>query len=210
MGIAGARRLPRQADEDDHERQGDAVVQAALDVQAIADRLRHPPVDDHGLGQGGVGRGQDRTDQGGLPDVEAGEHDRRQRPAEPDRERQPDGQQSRRERAFPYQPGGVDLERVAEEDEDQRQLEDAVGERDIRDGRDEAEADRPDQQAERDEDDRRRDDRRAQALGNEAVGEVRGGDDGERHGTMMAPAGWRRGSLVSPRIGPGLVSPAGR
>ena len=56
-------------------------------------------------------------------------------------------------------------------------------------GRDQPEADGPDEQAERREDHRRRDDRRPQALRDEAIGQVCAGDDGERHGTIMAPVG---------------------
>jgi hypothetical protein len=54
-GALAAFGRPEAGEQDHHRRQGDAVVEPALDVQGLADAHRHAPVADHGLAEGGVG-----------------------------------------------------------------------------------------------------------------------------------------------------------
>ena len=84
----------RQGDREDHEWGGDAVIEAALDVEQTPDPRRDDRVRDHRLPQCRIRRGEGRADQHGDAQWDARvQHDRRQAP-EGDRQQEPDDQQA--------------------------------------------------------------------------------------------------------------------
>ena len=102
----------RARQRDQHERRGDPVVEAALDVDQPPDPGRDRRVDHHARAQGGVGGRQRGADQQGEPDAHAAEQGQRQQRAQADRQRQPDPQQPRVQARIGSQlpqphPGGV-------------------------------------------------------------------------------------------------------
>ena len=75
----------RAGDREHDDRGGDAVVEAALDGDQLADARRHHRVRHHGHPQRGVGGGQRRADEQGQPQPERREEPGGQAPPEHDR-----------------------------------------------------------------------------------------------------------------------------
>lgn len=108
--FAGHRRGASR-EEDQHQRQGDAVVQAALDVECLADPHRHPGGAHHRLAAGGVGGGEDGGEQRRFPEGEGGEERGGGERSEEDGERHPHHQQAHRQVVLPLQELQVDAAR---------------------------------------------------------------------------------------------------
>ena len=66
-GVAGT----GQAREEQHQGQGDAIVQSAFDVERLPDACRDHGARHDGLAEGGIRRRQDRRQQGSLTQVES-------------------------------------------------------------------------------------------------------------------------------------------
>jgi hypothetical protein len=79
---------------DQHERRGDPVVEAALDVDQPAYPHRDGTVDHHARAQGGVGWRQSRSHQQRKPGIGFPDHGKREQGSQADRQRQPDHQQA--------------------------------------------------------------------------------------------------------------------
>ena len=125
-GLAMGQR--RKAGEQQHERQGDAVVQPAFDVERLANARRDEPAGHHGLAERRIRRRQDRRQQGGLPQAEA------QRQAQPNGGAQGDGQghadqqHPERQVVVPAHDTQVDPRGVGKQHQDQRDFGQSVDE----------------------------------------------------------------------------------
>ena len=118
------RRDLADGDEDRDERQGQPVVQSALDVDRVADDRGNARVRDHGLAERRVGGGEDHADQPCLPRLHAREHDECDDRAEEHRHRQAEPEETARETRFAGPAADIERRRVGEEDHDERGLED--------------------------------------------------------------------------------------
>ena len=100
-------------------RQREAVVEARLEVERVADHARHARVGHDARRQHRVGRGQQRAEEEALGPVQVGQRVRGERD---DRRRDRHRQHELAQRQAPrlLQHLGLDLEPVAEQDHDQR------------------------------------------------------------------------------------------
>ena len=121
-GVAGT----GQAREEQHQGQDDAIVQPAFDVERLADTCRDHGACHHGLAEGGIGRRQDRRQQGSLPQAESEGKRQTGQSAYRDDQRHPEEQHSHRQVVVAAHHTQVDSGRVGEEHEDQRDLGQAV------------------------------------------------------------------------------------
>ena len=101
----GARRLARVSlrdrDCDREQWDAEAVVQPTLDVQPLADSRRDVLVGDHGLTERSVGRGEDHRQHERVSPGDVGQHDRPGDRSRPDRQREPDAEETRRKSRSP-------------------------------------------------------------------------------------------------------------
>ena len=168
-----------ERDSREQQRHADPVVQAALDVQALADPRRDPRLGDDRLPERCVGRRQHDPEDHGLLDRQRAEDRRRRDGAESDGQRQADAEQPQRQSDVAAKLPQVDARGVAEEDQRER----CLGQRSHRRTRaghiDPVEHLGADQHADGDEHHRRRDRRPRQPLGDRGDAEQRKGDDGE-------------------------------
>jgi hypothetical protein len=104
-------------EEDDQQGHADPVIQAALDVEALADAGGEPPVADHRQPERGVGGGQDGGQSGRRPQVQLGEQGQPGQGAGHDGERQAQAQQPCRQRRLAPQRAQVDPGGVGEQDQ---------------------------------------------------------------------------------------------
>ena len=190
-------------DRDRREQQGDAdpVVEAALDVEALADALRHARLGDHGLPERRVGRRQHDREDHRLPNGQLAEDRGGGHGAQRDRERQADPEQPHRHVDRAAQRTEVDARRVGEQDQCERRL------RQRPDGR--ARARQVDcvenlgteEQPEGDEQHRRGDRRPGQRSRNPRYAEQRKRHESERPLHLSASSGSRATrSLCGPRV----------
>ena len=87
----------REGERDEQQRHAQAVVQPALDVEALADAQRHPLVGDHRGPEGRIGRRHGDRQEDGLDGREPRQDDQRDGGADRDRQRKSDAEQARRE-----------------------------------------------------------------------------------------------------------------
>jgi hypothetical protein len=107
-------------EEDDQQRDAHAVVQAALDVEALADARRQAPVADHRQPEGGVGRGQHGGQGRRRPQVQPGQQRQAGHGAGHDGEGQADAEQAGRDQRLAPQPAQVDPDGVGEQHQGDR------------------------------------------------------------------------------------------
>jgi hypothetical protein len=106
----------------EQQRDADPVVQAALDVQSLADSWRDARLGDDCLPECSVGgRQHDRQDDG-LCDGDLPEDHSRRNGAERDRQRQADTEQPQRHTDLAAKLSEIDARGVAEQDQRQRRL----------------------------------------------------------------------------------------
>ena len=120
--VAGLGASAGQRRQHQHRGQRDAVVEAALHVEALPDADRHERAAHDRLPERRVRRREDRGEQQRLHGIEPREDEQRDARAERDRERHADREQARRKAALPPQAAEVDPRRVGEEHEHERQL----------------------------------------------------------------------------------------
>ena len=107
---------------DREQRDAQAVVEPALDVQALADPRRQACVGDDGLPERGVGRGEHDREHDRLRPRDVGQHEHAGDCAGHDRQRQTDAQQPYGYRELASQGVQVDARRVGEQHDDERGL----------------------------------------------------------------------------------------
>ena len=113
---------PRELEGQQVERHRDAVVQAALDVEALAHPRRHRRVGDDALAERGVGRREDDRDECGFDEQHAREDQSRDRDSGGDGERQPDSEQPHGESELSAELLEVDARRIGEQRDRERHL----------------------------------------------------------------------------------------
>jgi hypothetical protein len=166
-------------EEDDQQGHAHPVVQAALDVQALADARGQPRVGDHRQPQRGVG-GRQHGGQGGRgPQVEPREQGQGGDGAGHDGEGQADPEQPRRQGGLAPQPAQVDPDRVGEQHQRQGRLGQPADELAGHIHLDRVQEPVADQQAEGDEGHRLADRGGPQAPRHRGVGQQRQGDRGQ-------------------------------
>ena len=109
-------------DRDQEQRDADAVVEPALDIEALADARRNPGVGNDRLPERSVRRGEHDRKQHGLDERELSEHGDTRESAGHDRQRQPDREQAKRHDVLAAQCCEVDPRRIREEHDRQRRL----------------------------------------------------------------------------------------
>ena len=110
-------------DRGEQQRHADAVVEAALDVEALADPLRHARLGHDRLPERGVGRRQHDREDHRLLDGQLAEAPRQPRPRpSSDRQRQPDAEQAHGHADGAPQRAEVDPRGVREQHERERRL----------------------------------------------------------------------------------------
>ena len=135
----------------EQQRDADPVVEPALEVEPLADRLRDALVADDGLAERRVGRREHDAEDHRLPDREHAEDRGRGHGSERDRQRQADAEQPERHPDAAAQPAGVDPRGVAEQHERERSLRERAHDGAGAGQLDAAQRLRPDEQPERDE-----------------------------------------------------------
>jgi hypothetical protein len=95
-------------DRDQQQWDADAVVQPALDIQALTDARRNPGVGDDRLPERSVRRCEDNREQHGLDERELTENGDTRESAGNDRQRQPDPEQAKRHDVLAAQCHEVD------------------------------------------------------------------------------------------------------
>ena len=106
-------------EEDDQQGHAHAVVEAALDVEALADAGGQPWVGDHRQPQRRVGWSQDGGQGGGLPQVQLRKERQAGQGTSHDRERQPDPEQASRNQGLAPEPAEVHPDGVTEQHQGQ-------------------------------------------------------------------------------------------
>ncbi len=114
--------MPRSCHGDQHERRGDPVVEAALDVDQPADPRRDGGVNHHACAQGSICWRERRSYQQGEPDAHAMEQSQRQQGSQADCQRQADPEQPHAQAYVRAQVPQPDPGRVREQHKDQRDL----------------------------------------------------------------------------------------
>ena len=126
MGEAALARRAREGDGDEDDGQGDAVVEAALDVEALADPDRDERVAHHRLAERGVGGREDRPQENRLPGLEARhDHPRREGPRR-NGQGQADSQQPGGQALMQAEVREVDSRGIGEEHQHQGELGETV------------------------------------------------------------------------------------
>ena len=188
----GARVCLGQREGDEEQRYADPVVQAALDVQPLANAYGEAGEGDDRLPERRVRRRQDDGEEQHLGGRERPpEENETCRATGNDRERQPDAEQQRGDRHLVSERLEVDAGRVAEEDDRQGRLREQLDglARDVR--FDQAEGVRAQEQADRREDDRGGDRRPLEPAGDGREAEQRERDRGQgpvHRQTLSRPA----------------------
>jgi hypothetical protein len=107
---------------DEEHRHADPVVEAALDVEALADSGGQAPVGHDRLAERGVGRSEHDREHSRLRQRQVVDQAYREERTKDDRERKADSEQTERHGVLPAQRSEVDPRGVREEDERQRRL----------------------------------------------------------------------------------------
>ena len=118
--IAGIRLGDREHDEE--QRHADAIVEAALDVQALTDTRRQPRLGHHRLAERGVGRSEQDGEDERLRERERAEERRGQQRSERDRQGEADSEQACGHIEFASQRGQIDASGVGEQHDGERRL----------------------------------------------------------------------------------------
>ena len=112
----------RDRENDEKERHADPVVEPTLDVEALANTERQPRERHHGLPERSVGRSEHDREQERLRPCQRSEENEGDAEAGNDRQRQPDAEQTSRDRDLVAERAEVDARGVAEEDDGERRL----------------------------------------------------------------------------------------
>ena len=112
----------RDREHDVEQRDADAVVETAFDVQALPDPGREPRLRHYGLAECGIGRCEENRKYKRFGHRQRAEQRCRDDRTQQDREREPDSEQARRNRILLAQRPQVDTRRVGEEHDGQRRL----------------------------------------------------------------------------------------
>ena len=107
---------------DQQQRDAEAIVQAALDVQTLSNPRRQTLIGNDGLAERGVGRRDGDGQKGGLDQAQPGKHEQGDADPGEDGQRKPDAEKPCRDRDLASQEPQVDPRRIGEEDERERRL----------------------------------------------------------------------------------------